>query len=105
MKLITLQPSPRVDGLNENGTERTQLPYPIHATEDGTVLRQDFWQGNPASVVGVVADLHRQEIDHTWEEVWADPQLAVGKYVVTADTAGRFGTWQIAIETAREVES
>ena len=43
MKIITLQPD----------DEKGRSPYPYHCDENGLVMRQDFWKGNPFVCVGV----------------------------------------------------
>lgn len=93
---ITLQPSAHVDNIVD-GHEMTRLPYPFHVDEDGTVQRQDFWRGDPAAVVGFQRDLSVQRIDVWWDEVVADPQRAVGLYVVTVTAAGQMGVHLAAI--------
>jgi hypothetical protein len=95
-RTITLQPSERVDNIVD-GHAMTQLPYPFHVSEDGSVQRQDFWRGNPAAVVGFQRDLRRQRVDVWWDEVVEDPQRAVGLYVVTTTDGGQMGVHLVAI--------
>src|SRR4051812_43939615 len=88
MKIVTLQPSARTDHITADGTELTQLPYPFHVDENGAVLRQDFWQGDIAEIVGFQDDPHVQRVDVRWRDVWTDPSRAVGKYPIGRDAAG-----------------
>lgn len=88
-KIITLQPAAGTDQITEDGTELQQLPYPFHVlAEDGSIERQDFWQGNPLRVIGFAARLDREQVDLWWRDVARDPQRAVGMYVVTQDSRG-----------------
>lgn len=96
---LTLQPSARVDHITKDGVELTQLPYPFHADEHGDVLRQDFWDGNPARIVGFQKYLDVPRIDRTFNEIWENPELAIRMYVITADTDGRFSTHTLAIQS------
>jgi len=98
--LISLQPSARTDHITEDGAEFQQLPYPFHVNERGDVQRQDFWRGRPLRVIGFTTRVDLQEVVLWWEEVWAAPELAVGRYVVTEDTDGQMSTHILAIETA-----
>jgi hypothetical protein len=104
MKIITLQPSPRTDHITEDGTELTQLPYPFHVTETGDVLRQDFWQGDPAVVIGFQDRVDVQQVDLWWQDVVDDPQRAIGKYAITMDTVGNYSTRVIAIASVDVTE-
>lgn len=102
--IITLQPAPRTDHITADGTELTQLPYPFHVAADGTVQRQDFWHGNPKSVVGFAHDPSVQRVDLWWDDAVKDPQQAVGKYVVTRDDKGGMAVHVIAIESVTVTE-
>lgn len=78
--MITIQPA------EQGGT----LPYPLHVDEDGTVGRQDFWQGKPARVVGFSPVPRANVMSLDWEEFTRDPSGATGLYVVSEDADG---TW------------
>lgn len=97
MKTIKLQPSAFTDRICDDGQELTKLPYPFYVNEDGEVGRQDFWQGDPAHVIGFQRDLAKQSIDLWWDEVVQDPKQAVGTYLVTTSAEGVWSTHQIAI--------
>jgi hypothetical protein len=107
MPYIRIQPQPLIDKFMEDGVEWHPLPYPFYVAEDGSVQRQDVWKGNPAWVIGFVADKDRHEVDVTWEEVDpTDPaRLAevVGMFLVVADTDWRFATFSAAIGKAEIV--
>lgn len=80
--IITLQPAEGAD---------LKLPYPFHVLADGDVTRQDVWQGEPARVVGFVTDPTSFDLQ-PWSDYLADPQRAVGRYVVTEDADGSWCT-------------
>ena len=75
------------------------LPYPFHTTQDGAITRQDFWQGEPARVVGFTTAPDRFEVVLDWDDFAADPQQAVGMYTITANGPGEFSTHLTAVET------
>lgn len=97
--IITLQPSRCVDHVTPDGTELTQRPYPFRVSEDGAILNQEYWQGSPNHVVGFVGDLRRHEVDVYWRHVVADPQRAVGMYLITADADGTWAVHVVAVES------
>ena len=96
MQLLTLQPSARTDHITADGHELQQLPYPFFVEKDGSAHcgHQDY------RVIGFQRDLARMEIDVHWPEVWADPSLADGLYLVTSNAQGRFETHICAISSA-----
>lgn len=102
MTIITLQPAPIVDYITPDGSELMKLPYPFHVDTDGSIGRQDFWNGYPLRVLGFVADPNRMQIDLYWEEIVKNPQRAVGMYVVTEDADRVFSTHVVAIASVRE---
>jgi hypothetical protein len=97
-RIITLQPSSVVDQITEDGTELTRLPYPYHVTEDGDVMGQDFWRGEPEGVIGFQRDAAVQKVDLWWDDAVADPQQVVGLYPVLREH-GNLSTLLIAIES------
>lgn len=108
MKIISIQPAEFVDNVwvNKDGNivEGKKLPYPFHVNEDGDVKNQDFWQGDPARVVGFQNDEDVQRVDVRWSDVVADPELAVGKFPIMVGPDGIY-TYTVAIESVsvREV--
>lgn len=97
-KIIKLQPSAYTDQI-VGGQELSKLPYPFYVTESGAVQGADVFAGTVSFVIGFQNDLHRHEIDIWWKEVVKDPQLAVGRYLVTTNKDGDFGVHQTAIAT------
>lgn len=97
--VLRVQTAPRIDGLTSDGHELTQLPYPLFVSEDGSIGRQDIWQGRLARVVGFMADLAVQRVDLWWKDAYTDPQRAVGMYVVVADAQGGYANLDTAVET------
>lgn len=102
--IITLQPSARTDHITDDGTELQQLPYPFHVDEHAHVLRQDFWRGRVARVIGFTDRPEPGNITVTWSEAWADPAQVVGKYLVTADDVDQWSTHVSAIQSATRHE-
>jgi hypothetical protein len=96
MEIITIQPGQE--------SIRDSRPYPFHVNATGNVQRQDFWKGKVSWVVGFQRDAEKQTIDHTWAEVWAKPELAVGLFVVTSDEDDKWSTHVNAIESATRSE-
>lgn len=97
---IALQQASVVDRITSDGTELTQLPYPFFVDEKGNVGRQDFWRGRPRAVVGFQKDLARHRVDIFWKQVVENPDLAVGKYIVTVDDGGQMSVHMSAVESA-----
>jgi hypothetical protein len=90
MTAITLQPAQRADGV---------LPYPFHVTADGRVGRQDYWHGGVTRVIGFNSSSAPNGLDTSWREIQDNPELARGKYLVTADKDNKWSCWQQPIES------
>ncbi len=58
------------------------VPYPYWIDEDGSVGRQDFWQGTVTTLVGFQADATVQKVDLLCEVFLADPVKAIGMFPV-----------------------
>lgn len=97
---IRIQPAPRIDNLSADGQEMTQLPYPLFVEDDGSVGRQDFWDGRILRVVGFMKDLAVQQVDLWWKDAVTDPQKAVGMYVVGVDSEDRMFNLDTAVDSA-----
>jgi hypothetical protein len=74
----------------------TRLPYPFYAGEDGRVVGQWVFEG--WRLIGFV-DTPRTEgpVDLWWEAAFADPQKAIGMYLVTEDDKGAMATHTTAV--------
>lgn len=84
---------------------RHEMPMPFHITEDGWVARQDWWRGEPLFAIGFTDRPTPGSITVTWQQAWADPMLAVGKYPVMGN---KFGTWSVyteQVETTRRTDA
>ena len=101
-KILRVQPASRIDNLTADGQEMTQQPYPLFVSEDGSVGRQDFWDGRILRVVGFMRDLAVQQVDLWWKDAYADPQQAVGMYVVAVDKDGGMFNLDTAVESITE---
>lgn len=101
-KILRVQPASRIDGLTADGQELTQLPYPLFVSEDGSVGRQDFWNGRVDRVVGFMRDLAVQQVDLWWRDAWTEPERAVGMYVVAVDADLNMFNLDTAVESITE---
>lgn len=101
-KILRVQTASRIDNLTADGQEMTQLPYPLFVDESGMVGRQDFWDGRILRVVGFMRDLAVQQVDLWWKDAYADPQAAVGMYVVAVDASGGMFNLDTAVESITE---
>jgi hypothetical protein len=97
--IIKIQPSAFVDHITEDGAQLTKLPYPFFVNEDGSIRRQDVWNGKPYRVVGFVKDLAVQQVDLWWGHAFKDPQKMIGMYLVTEDSDGTLGAHSTAIDS------
>lgn len=103
-RIITIQPEAVTDNVwaTDDGriVEGKRLPYPFHVrAEDGRVERQDFWQGDPYSVIGFQNRVDVQHVDLWWAEAAADPNKIVGKFPVMTERDGGPYTYTVAIES------
>lgn len=91
------------DQITADGIELTKLPYPLFVDSGGKVGRQDIWQGVVSRVIGFVSDLAVQQVDLSWHRAKADPQCAVGMYLITEDSAGVWRTHVTAVESVEMI--
>lgn len=89
MRTITLQP------LGFGGTE----PYPYHIDKRGNVERQDFWKGNPKSLIGFCYRPKAGEINLDLKDFLADPLKAVNLFPVFEKADGSWYTLKTIIES------
>ena len=75
------------------------LPYPYFIDEQGGVGRQDFWQGDPARLLGFHNEPESGDIALMFGQFKADPQQAVGMYPVFADSEDNWTTQTNPIES------
>lgn len=105
VETYTLRFSPRTDEITADGQKLQQVSYPLHGNPDGTIQRRDFWRGDPANIIGFTSRLDVMEIHLWWDDFIADPQKAVGMYVVTADQDDVWGTHHAAIASVEVLTS
>jgi hypothetical protein len=91
---IALQPTQRPDGT---------LPYPYFIDEKGKVGRQDFWKGDPATLIGFVRSLQSQDMALSVPNFIEEPKKAIGLFPVFADKNDKWTTYGDAIESANPV--
>jgi len=102
-KIITLQPGNTPDGGYD---VNLPLPYPYHVdAETGEVGRQEFWRGDPKSIIGFQEDPDIQFVDKMWSEVAEDPQTAVGMFPVFVDWKGKMFSLTTAIRKVTVTDS
>jgi hypothetical protein len=101
-RILRVQPAEHTDQITADGRELTKQPYPLFVSRDGSVGRQDFWQGKPLCLIGFAADSAKREMTLWWPQVWDDPQQAVGMYPVVEHTGGTWFTWDSAVESITE---
>lgn len=106
--MIQVQPSSFTDNLwaSDEGelVEGTKLPYPFPAWADnGHIDNQAFWNGTPFRIIGFSRTPEPGHLDLGWSDpaFQADPQLAVGMYVVTQDKGGGMAVHTTAIQEVK----
>lgn len=82
---------------------RARLPYPYFVTETGEVLRQDFWRGDPARLVGFTPTPEPGQDMVDVDTFVADPDAVVGWYPVFEDAAGMWATITLPVRTVTPV--
>lgn len=89
--LITIQPGNIPDVPYTPGGSydpKLPLPYPFHVdVATGEIGRQEFWKGDPFSVVGFQKDAKVQTVNLFWDAAAADPDQIVGMFPVLIDTS------------------
>lgn len=105
-QMVTMiQMAPEIDHISDDlEFVGSRLPYPFYVDDKGFVQLQDFWQGMVFKVIGFQNHPAIQKIDLWWSDV-KDPSEIVGKYLVTTDKDGQWGTFPTAITTAEKVEA
>lgn len=93
-KLYKFQPARFTDQIVD-GHELTQLPYPVIAWADGHVAGPSTL----ARIVGFERDLAKQQVDLWWKDTLADPQQAIGMYLVTVDVSGGMAVHMHAVQS------
>lgn len=68
--------------------ERVEQPHPYNVNRDGSVRDQEFWNGDPAQLVGFLLTEDAYGIDLLCEDFMAEPERAKGCYAVFARADG-----------------
>jgi hypothetical protein len=71
---------------NSDISQPKPFPFPIDA--EGMVLDQDFWKGDPYSLLGFQATAEEQRVKLHFREFTEDPQQAVGMFPVFVKKGG-----------------
>lgn len=93
-RTLRVQPRADLDG---------HLPYPLFVGKDGSVGRQDFWNGKPERVIGFAPSADIQELPVRWADAWETPERAVGLYPVVEYKGGTWFTWDSPVESVTVV--
>ena len=83
------------------------LPYPYYVQADGTLGRQDFWKGNPGSLIGFQSRFDHQVLDFDLDDFLENPEIAINKYPVfqcLIEGKSKWVTELIAIESVEVME-
>jgi hypothetical protein len=93
-----VQPSEYVDQVID-GHEMTKQPWPYFVANDGAVIKHGFGDPpRPVRAVGFQRDLAEAAIDLFWGAAVAEPEAAVGMYLVTAE-GDTWSTEMTAVES------
>jgi hypothetical protein len=104
-EVTRIQMAPEIDHISDDFQHvGSRLPYPFYVNEEGFVQLQDFWQGMVYKVIGFQNRPTVQTIDLWWGDV-KDPAEIIGKYLVTSDKDGNWGTFPTAVIEAERTEA
>lgn len=104
-EVIRIQMAPVIDSISDDGEHvGSRMPYPFFVDENGFVQQQDFWQGMVFKVIGFQNHPSVQKLSLLWSEV-KDPSEIIGKYLVTTDVNGQWGSFPTAITQAEKTEA
>lgn len=88
---------PAIATIHRGARPDLSTPYPFQVDADGVVLDQDFWQGDPAALVGFRRGPEPGPLELPLSAFAADPDAAEGMWCVMRDNAGKFYTWDTAV--------
>lgn len=74
-------------------------PFPFPIDEYGAVLDQDFWKGDPYSLLGFQATAEEQRVSLFFREFTENPQQAVGMFPVFVKKGGGLYSFTLPIES------
>lgn len=87
-----------IDGMSEDFTVRSRLPWPVTCSLDGTVTVPS--SALMRRVVGFQRDLAVQQVDVWLKDAFADPSQVIGMYIVTEDLNGGYQHGMTAVSSA-----
>lgn len=103
-EVTRIQMAPEIDHISDDFQHvGSRMPYPFYVDAKGYVQQQDFWQGMVHRVIGFQNRPTVQIIDLWWLDV-KEPADILGKYLVTADKEGNWGTFPTAVVQAERME-
>jgi hypothetical protein len=76
-------------------------PFPYGLDSEGYVLDQEFWKGDPYSLLGFQATAEEQRVSLFFKEFTENPQQAVGMYPVFARKGGGMYNLTLPIESVQ----
>jgi hypothetical protein len=82
---------------NDDISKPRPFPFPIDQT--GHVLDQDFWKGDPYSLLGFQATAEEQRVSLFFEDFTENPQQAVGMFPVFVKQGGGLYSLTLPIES------
>lgn len=97
--VVQIQPAPVSASVHE------PRPYPYFVADDGRVLRQDVWQGDPARLLGFTASAEPDEFVVTVDEFIESPEQVVGMFAVFSTAADNWYTLMRPVESVRVLDS
>lgn len=104
-KYLRIQEAPQTDLITADGVVGSKLPWPVVADcEDAHVVVPSSLL-KMKRVVGFQRDLAVMHVDLRWRDAVADPQQAVGMYMVSENTDGTYQVNITAVDTAEIMES
>jgi hypothetical protein len=100
---LRIQEAPITDNITEDGHVGSRQPWPVVADKDGTITVPSSRLGY-VRAVGFQRDLAVKRVNLWWADAFADPQKAVGMYLVTTNTEGGMQVSLSAVDTAEMKE-
>jgi hypothetical protein len=103
-RYLYIQNAPVTDNITDDGTALSKRPWPVVADEDGVVHTPSYALGM-RQVFGFQRDLAVQHVDLRFEDAYADPEKAVGMYMVSIDKDGVMGVELSAVDHVSVLET
>lgn len=95
MSFITIQ---------QVSAEDLSQPYPMHIKKHNEVAQQDFWKGDPASLMGFQDLKDVQRVSLFADDFQLAPERAIGKFPVFVRADGSLYASQLAVASVHRSE-